>query len=49
MKMTDDQKRQKKPIKRTTNEVFVTEHRKIGRYTEHESQIIKSKANGKFM
>ena len=46
MKMTDDQKRQKTTIRRKTEEVFVTQHSKIGGYyTEHESQIIKSKAN----
>ena len=46
MKVTDDQKRQKTTIRRTTDEVFVTELGKIGRY---ESQIIKSKANEKIM
>ena len=47
MKMKDDRKRQKTTIRRPTDEVFVTQHTKIGRYyyTEHESQIIKTKAN----
>ena len=50
MKMSDDQKRQKTTIRRTTDKVFVTEHSKIERYyTEHESPIIKSKANVKCM
>ena len=45
MKMKDDQKRQKQTIGRPTDEVFVTQHSKIGRYcTEHERQIIKNKA-----
>ena len=45
MKMTDDRNRQKTTI-RATDKVFVTQHSKIGRYyTEHESQIIKNKAN----
>ena len=46
MKMKDDRKRQKTTIRRATDEVFVPQHSKIGRYyTEHESQIIKNKAN----
>ena len=41
MKMKDDRKRQN-----ATDEVFVSQHSKKGRhYTEHESQIIKNKAN----
>ena len=36
----------KKNIRRATDEVFVTQLSKIGRYyTEHECQIIKNKAN----
>ena len=46
MKMKDDRKRQKTIIRRPTDEDFVKQHSKIGRYyTEHESQIIKNKAN----
>ena len=47
MKMKDYRTRQKKiKIRRPTDEVLVTQHSKIGRYyTEHESQIIKNKAN----
>ena len=41
MKMKDDRKRQK-----ATDEVFVTQHRKIEiYYTEHGSHIIKNKEN----
>ena len=46
MKMPDDQKRQKTTIRRTTDEVFVTQHSKIGRYY---TENIKSKANEKCM
>ena len=36
----------KTTIRRAKDEVFVTQHSEIGRYyTEHESQIIKNKAN----
>ena len=46
MKMKDDRKRQRTTIGRPTDEVFVTQDSTIGRYyTEHESQIIKNKAN----
>ena len=49
MKITCDQKGQNS-IRRATDEVFVTQHSKIERYyTEHERQIIKNKANEKFV
>ena len=42
----NENERWSKTTRKATDEVFVTQHSKIGRYyTEHESQIIKNKAN----